>query len=65
MVYSMNYCEITKRHYSTTGGWWPCEVNALRSMLADGYSNKQIASVLDRQHNSVFQKIRAVRAGKA
>lgn len=57
----MNYCPVTGRYYSITGGWWPCELTALKSMIKAGYSYKQIAAVLDRQYAGVVVKAKKLK----
>lgn len=52
----MMTCPITQRTYGTSGGWWPCEMVALRSMMKDGYRWLEISEVLDRQYSAVFSK---------
>lgn len=52
----MMICPITQRTYGTTGGWWPCEVAALRSMMRDGYDLQKMAQVLDREYRGVVAK---------
>lgn len=57
----MLICPITQRTYGTAGGWWPCEVAALRSMMRDGYDLQNMAQVLDRQYSSVFSKTKELK----
>jgi len=58
------YCKRRQCHYSTDGGWWPCEEKALLSMMADGYSYVQMADVLDRSYFSVVFKIKGMNKRK-
>lgn len=39
------------------GGWWPCEVRVLLSMLEDNYPVHFIAEVLGRDRMGVHAKI--------
>lgn len=52
----MIYCTDSGRYFGTHGGWWPCEVNVLKSMVKEGISVRKIAQVLDRSYRSVYQK---------
>jgi len=53
----MFYDKFSLNFYSTTGGWWPCEDVALRSMINDHYSYVRMAHVLDRSYAGVISRI--------
>lgn len=55
------YCSITNRHYTTSGGWWPCEERVLMTMIEDGYSYWRMAEILDRNYYAIYYKVKRIK----
>lgn len=57
----MLYCQKSGRHYTTSGGWFPCEEIVLKGMIQDGYSYRKMCHVLSREYQSVHKKVSLMR----